>query len=249
LVQAGETEGEFVERVLKRAHELVDDGADLLDIGGESTRPGASPVDAETELARVIPVLRALSTKVTVPLSIDTSKAVVAEAALQSGAVMVNDVTGLRGDADMARVAASQQAAVVVMHNCKLDADTPDAIGTILHDLRPQIELALNAGVLPHRILIDPGVGFGKTTSQNLEIINRVGEFAVLGLPVLLGPSRKGFISKAIGVPTDEREEGTAAAVSVGILRGANIFRVHDVKMMARIARMTDAIKAQSKID
>ncbi|MCC7164411.1 MAG: dihydropteroate synthase [Anaerolineae bacterium] len=244
LIQPGEPQAQTVARVLERAHQLVLEGADILDLGAESTRPGATPVPIEIELERVLPVLRALCAEIGVPLSIDTSKAVVADAALNAGAAMVNDVRGL-GDADMKRVAAGRGAPVVVMHNWmegRRPAEVSDVVGVILGELRTQIEAALDVGIRAENLLIDPGLGFGKTPAENLEILDRLGELRAPGLPIVIGPSRKGFISKAIGVPADEREQGTAAAISVGILRGAHVVRVHDVKTMSRIARMTDAI-------
>jgi len=240
LIQAGDTMEDTTARVLARAHQLIEEGADILDIGGESTHPRAEPIDADTELARVLPIVQAMTKEFRVPLSIDTRKASVAHAALDAGASMINDVTGLRGASDMARVIAEHHAAVVITHNGTSDAQ--DTLGAILRDLRGQIQLAQSAGIPALHILIDPGLGFGKSPTQNLEILNRLGELRVLGYPILIGPSRKGFISKTIDVPVEEREEGTAAAISVGILRGANIVRVHDVKAMTRVARMTDAI-------
>ncbi len=246
LLRENETESALIARTITRARELVGDGADMLDIGGESTRPGAAPVAAEVELKRVLPVLRALGQELSVPLSIDTSKAVVADAALNAGAMMVNDVTGLRGDKEMKRVIAANDAPVVLMHNWlrkERPAAVTDILDVIIAELSTQIDTALGAGIEPDRLLIDPGLGFGKTPQENLTLLNRLGELRVFGLPVFIGPSRKGFISQAIGVPVDEREEGTAASMAVGILRGANIVRVHNVKMMSRIARMTDAIR------
>jgi dihydropteroate synthase len=242
LMQSGDTEAQTIARAVARAKQLVNDGADLLDIGGESTRPHAVPVDAQTELQRVLPVVRALQNEIAVPLSIDTSKAKVADAALDAGALLVNDVSGMR-DADMARVVAAHGAAVVLMHNRKLDA-LADTLRAVVDELRILDERAQDAGIAPSRILLDPGLGFGKSPAQNLELLNRVGELRAFGHAILIGPSRKGFISKAIGVPADERVEGTAAAIAIAIARGANMARVHDVKMMARIAHMTDAIQA-----
>jgi dihydropteroate synthase len=241
LMQTEDTAAQWTERAVARAETLLAAGADILDLGGESTRPGATPVDAETELERILPVIRALRAR-GASLSVDTTKARVADAALNAGAAMVNDVTGLRGDADMARVIAAYNAAVVLMHNGKQDAGARDFLSAMLDDLRAQMDAALDAGIDAARILIDPGLGFGKTTAQNLEILNRLGEFRVLGCPLLIGPSRKGFISKATGVAVDERDAGTAAAVALGIARGANLVRVHDVERMARTAKMADAI-------
>lgn len=241
LVQPADTPALWTERAVARAQELLADGADLIDVGGESTRPGATPAEAETELERLLPVIRALRS-LGVLLSVDTRKARVAEAALDAGAVLVNDVTGLRGDADMARVIAAHGAAMVLMHNGKPYAQAHDFMRAMLDDLQIQMDAALDAGIDAARIVIDPGLGFGKTTAQNLEILNRLGEFRVLGCPVLIGPSRKGFISRASGVALQERDAGTTAALAIGIARGANLVRVHDVRVMARAAKMADAI-------
>lgn len=241
LVQAGDIAGQWTERAVARTETLLAAGADIVDIGGESTRPDATPTDAETELERVLPVFHALRAR-GVPLSVDTTKARVAAAALDAGASLVNDVTGLRGDANMARVIAAYHAAVVVMHSGKPDAGARDFLSAMLDDLRVQMDVALGAGIDAARIIIDPGLGFGKTTAQNLEILNRLGEFRALGCPLLIGPSRKGFISQASGVALQEREAGTAAALAIGIARGANLVRVHDVEIMARTAKMADAI-------
>lgn len=241
LVQAGDSPAQWTERAVARAQALLSAGADMLDVGGESTRPGATPTDAAAELERLLPIVRALRA-LGAPLSVDTSKARVAEAALEAGAALVNDVTGLRGDADMARVIAAHGAAVVLMHNGKPDAQARDFLGAMLDDLGTQMDAALDAGIDAARIVIDPGLGFGKTTAQNLEILNRLGEFRVLGCPLLIGPSRKGFISRASGAALHERDAGTAAALAIGIVRGANLVRVHDVHMMAQAAAMADAI-------
>lgn len=251
LIQSNEAEQEIVTRARTRAQQLVADGANILDIGGESTHPNATPVPVETEMQRVLPVVRALKNEITVPLSIDTTKAMVADAALQAGAHLVNDVTGLRGDPEMKRVVAAHQVPVILMSNWlqgERPAKVDDVLGVIIDEFRTQIDVALDAGIAEKNIIVDPGLGFGKTTPENLEILNRLGELRVFGFPILIGPSRKGFISKATGVSVEEREEGTAAAISVGILRGANMVRVHTVQTMSRVARMTDAIKLQSPI-
>lgn len=235
-----------LERVVARARELVADGADVIDVGGESTRPGATAVPVEVELQRVLPVVRALRAEVKVALSVDTSKAMVVEAALEAGADLVNDVMGLRGDEEMKRVVATHGAPVVLMHNWLQGERTVfagDVMGVMMDELHTQIEMALAAGIAERHLLIDPGIGFGKTVDENLEILRRLGELRVFGLPLLIGPSRKGFISKATGVGVEEREEGTAAAVTVGILNGANMVRVHDVGRMARVARMAEALR------
>ncbi len=242
LIHSSDAESDTIARVLAHARQLLDDGADVLDIGGESTRPGATSIDAETELERVLAPLRALCSETGAPLSIDTTKPRVAAAALEAGAQLVNDVSGL-GDPEMAHIVADHNAAVVIMHNGKPDPAAPDFITAMLDHLRARVEVAHAAGIAPARILIDPGLGFGKSLAQNLTILNRLGEFRALGCPILIGPSRKGFITRAIQVPVGERDEGTAAAVSVGILRGANMVRVHNVRVIKRIARMTDSIK------
>lgn len=246
LIQAGESEADTMARVLARAHELVAAGADILDVGGESTRPGASEVDPGTEKARVLPALRVLARELDTPLSIDTRHAAVADAALDAGARLVNDVTGLRGDPDMTRVVAAHDAAVVVTHNwlqgTRSVAPQGDVLGVVIQELGNQMELAIDAGIHDASILIDPGLGFGKTTRENLTVLNRLGEIKRLGRPILIGPSRKGFVSKATDVPEDSREQGTAAAIALGIVRGADMVRVHDVRAMAQVARMADKI-------
>jgi len=229
---------------------MVEDGADIIDIGGESTRPGSDPLPTEEELRRVIPVIEALVPKVHIPLSIDTYKADVARRAFDAGASMVNDISGLRFDPDMPKVVASCDASVVIMHikgtpqnmqqNPRYDALIPE----IMDYLRCSIRLAVKFGVRDDRIIIDPGLGFGKTFDHNLEILRRLDEFTLLEKPVLIGPSRKAFIGKILGNarPAD-RLEGTAAAVAVSIMNGANMVRVHDVKEMVKVAKIADAVK------
>ena len=243
---------------LGQARRFLAAGADILDMGGESTRPGSQPVDAEEELRRVLPVIRAIAAEFPDALiSIDTYKAAVAEAALQAGASMINDVWGLRADPDLAGVAASHQVPVVLMHNrskpanvevrerlgkAYLGAEYQDLLEDVKRELLESVAIARSAGIPDERIILDPGIGFGKTVGQNLELINRLDEIRGLGFPVLLGPSRKSFIGYTLDLPPDQRLEGTAAAVAIGIARGADIVRVHDVEAMLRVARMTDAI-------
>ncbi len=248
---------DFVAQSVAHATQLLADGADILDIGGESTRPGSQPTPIEEERQRVIPVIAALRQKVAAPISIDTYKAEVARAALDAGADMVNDVWGLRMDPEMKRVVAERGVPVVIMHNRSKPKDAvqserlggryvgveyADLLGEVIGELRAQVELGLDAGIAPNKIIVDPGIGFGKTLEQNLELLNRVDELRVLGYPILLGPSRKGFIGFTLDLPPDQRVEGTAAAVAIGIARGVDIVRVHDVKPMARVAKMTDAL-------
>lgn len=246
-----------VTAALEQARRFVAAGVDILDVGGESTRPGSQPLGAEDELGRVMPVVRALVAELNVPVSVDTYKAKVAEAALQSGAHMVNDVWGLRADPNLAQVVAKFHVPVVLMHNRSswAHAEIKDRLGgryvgmayeNLVEDVRRElmesVALAHDAGVTDEKIILDPGIGFGKTVEQNLELIDRLGEIRALGYPVLLGPSRKSFIGYTLDVPPDQRAEGTAAAVAVGITRGADIVRVHDVAQMVHVARMTDAI-------
>lgn len=246
-----------VQEALEQARQFVEAGADILDVGGESTRPGAELVSAEEEMARVIPVVRALSANLNVPISIDTYKGSVAEAAIRSGACMINDVWGLRADPELAKVAAAHAVPVILMHNRSswVHAEIKERLGgryidipyeNLLEDIRREllesVEIAHAAGIPDELILLDPGIGFGKTVEQNLELLDRLAEIRELGYPILLGPSRKSFIGYTLNLPPDQRIEGTAAAIAIGIDRGADIVRVHDVEMMVRVARMTDAI-------
>ncbi len=249
--------GDWVDIAVSRGLRFVADGADILDVGGESTRPGAQPIPAEEELARVIPVIRALRARTDVPISVDTYKAEVAEAALDAGADMVNDVWALRMDPRMASLIAQRRVPIVLMHNRSRPKNAvvegrlggryvgvayEDVVEDVKRELMESVALAREAGIPDTLIILDPGIGFGKTVEQNLELINRLDEIASLGFPLLLGPSRKSFIGYTLNLPPEERVEGTAAAVAIGIDRGADIIRVHDVKYMVRVARMTDAI-------
>jgi dihydropteroate synthase len=257
LPQAGEGGGGRGVGV-RVARAFLASGADLLDVGGESTRPGSQPVDAEEEMRRVIPVIREIAAEFPDALiSIDTCKAAVAEEALKAGASIVNDVWALRADPGLADVAARYNAPVILMHNrsqpanievrerlgsAYLGAEYQNLIADVKRELMESVAIAHAAGIPDERIILDPGIGFGKTVEQNLELINRLDEIRSLGYPVLLGPSRKSFIGYIMDLPPDQRVEGTAAAVAVGILRGADVVRVHDVEAMARVARMTDAL-------
>jgi len=227
---------------------MVEDGADLLDVGGESTRPGSEQVTVQDELRRVIPVIDRLRENVDAPISIDTYKSAVARAAVEAGATMVNDISGLNADPRIADVAAESGAALVLMHmqgtpqTMQQNPHYDDVIGEIAGSLSCSVERATQAGMPRSQIAIDPGIGFGKTVEHNLEIIRRLSEFRDLGCAILIGASRKSFIGKILDVPVDHRLEGTAASVALSIANGANIVRVHDVKGMSRIARMCDAI-------
>lgn len=226
---------------LAKAREMVAQGADIIDLGGESTRPGYTTVNVEDELSRVIPVLKELVKEVPVPVSVDTTKAVVARQAFEAGAHIINNQSPLPADPSMAGLAAEYGAPLVLMHN-QQGTGYCDLISDLTEYFQNSIQIALAAGVARENIIIDPGIGFGKTAEQNLEIMRRLKELGCLGLPVLIGTSRKSTIGKVLGLPVDQRVEGTAATVAVGIAKGADIVRVHDVKEMARVARMADAI-------
>lgn len=226
---------------VKRAREMVEEGADIIDIGGESTRPGYEPVSPEEEASRVIPVIEALVREINVPVSVDTMKAVVAEKALQAGASIVNDIWGLQRDPEMAGVAAKYGAGVIMMHN-QDEKVYKELMGDIMRFLRNSVDIAEKAGLGREKMVVDPGIGFGKTSEHNIEVLKRLKELNSLNLPVLLGTSRKSFIGNILGLPAGERMEGTAATVALGIADGVDIMRVHDVKEMARVARVTDAI-------
>jgi dihydropteroate synthase len=227
------------------------EGADLIDVGGESTRPGADPVSAEDECARVLPVVEGLARRVRVPISIDTYKAVVAARAIAAGASIVNDVSGLRFDPELAAVAAARGAPLILMHTrgrpktMGQDAVYGDVLADVVRELRDSIAVATAAGVLRDRIIVDPGVGFAKRASHSYGVLARVGEIAAaLGRPVLVGPSRKSFLQEALeGRQATERDWGTAAAVTAAVLNGAHIVRVHAVAEMTQVVRVADAIR------
>lgn len=253
---------DVIAKAVTQAKQFVADGADIIDIGGESTRPGSTPVDAAAELARVIPVIAAVRQAVAVTISIDSYRASVAEAALAAGANWLNDVWGARMDPDMAKLAAQAGCPIVLMHNRSKPKDAVqeeklggrfvgvkynDLIADIKRELQESVEIALKAGVSESQIILDPGIGFGKTVAQNLQLLNQIDQFKPMGFPILMGSSRKSFIGYTLDLPPDQRVEGTAATVAIGIDRGADIVRVHDVKAMVRIARMTDAIVRSTK--
>ncbi|MDT8901274.1 dihydropteroate synthase [Anaeroselena agilis] len=233
-----------IDAALRHAEAMAADGADVIDIGAESTRPyGATEVDAEEEMERLLPVVERVLAASPLPVSVDTYKASVAEAALRLGAHIVNDVWGLQRDAAMAKVCARYGAPVVVMHNQAGTQYEGDVMAAVCDFLRRSVVLAAEAGVAAEKVIVDPGIGFGKTPIHNLQVLNRLDELKALGCPVLLGTSRKRFIGEALGgLPPGDRVAGTAATVACGIMRGAQIVRVHDVREMARVARVTDAI-------
>lgn len=232
-----------VDKALEHAHQMAADGADIIDIGGESTRPGHTRISVEEELDRIMPVIEELKKDQSfdVPLSIDTYKPEVAKKALTAGVEMLNDVWGMKENKELGKVAATYQVPVCLMHN-RSSTDYEDLIPDIITELEESIELAHQAGIDDTRIIIDPGIGFGKTYDQNLEVMRSLKDICNLGYPVLLGTSRKSIIAKTLNLPAEERVEGTAATQSLGIAAGADIIRIHDVKEMKRVATMTDAI-------
>jgi dihydropteroate synthase len=241
------------EHAVERAIQMQEEGADIIDIGGESTRPGSEPVDVSEEIRRVVPVIKALAKNLEVPVSIDTYKSEVADAAISEGASVVNDISGLRFDKKMPGLVAENKLPVVVMHikgapkNMQKNPSYRSLIPEIMDYLTGSITIARDAGVQDNKIVIDPGIGFGKTAEHNLQIIRDLKEFRGFEKPILLGPSRKAFIGRSLGdLPVTERLEGTASAIAIGIFNGANIVRVHDINTMKRVAKIADAIKRGS---
>ena len=254
---------EGVSAALELAGQFIGSGAAILDVGGESTRPGSQPIDVGEERRRVIPVIKALSKEFPdALLSVDTYRSVIAEEALDEGAQIVNDVWALRADPDLKRIVAKSGCPVILMHNrsnpasvevraqlgnAYLGADYANLIEDVKRELMESVRLAREAGISEDCIILDPGIGFGKKVEHNLELINGLDQIRALGFPVLLGPSRKSFIGYTLDLPPDQRLEGTAATIAIGIARGADIVRVHDVEYMARVARMTDALVRKKK--
>jgi dihydropteroate synthase len=235
-----------IEQAVAHAKQMVKDGADIIDIGGESTRPGAEKVTTEEEIDRVIPVIEALRKEVDAPISIDTYKAETAYQAIKAGAHIINDVWGAKMDPDMPRIMAETNVPVILMHN-RFDTNYQEFMADVIADLEHSIAITVKAGVRPENIILDPGIGFVKTFDQNLEAIRRLNEVTNIGYPVLLGTSRKSMIGKALDLPVDERVEGTGATVCLGIERGCSIVRVHDVKEMSRMAKMMDVMLGKGK--
>lgn len=230
-----------IEVAVRHAKAMVASGADIIDVGGESTRPGHDPVPLEEELRRVIPVVQALAQEIDVPISIDTYKAEVARQAIASGAHIINDVWGAKAEPKIAEVAAKMKAPIILMHNRK-DLNYCDLIADMMRDLRESVKIALDAGCTKEQIIIDPGIGFAKDYADNLQVMEQLECFTSLGFPILLGTSRKSVIGKTLDLPVDERVEGTIATCVIGIQKGADIVRVHDVEAVARAVKMTDAI-------
>ncbi len=251
-----------LDKALAHAHEMIEDGADIIDVGGESTRPGSKPVPEDEELRRVIPVIQELSKETDKPISIDTYKSRVAEKAIEAGAQIINDISGLRADKDMVRVVAANRTPVIINHIKGQPHDMPenpayeDLISEVMLDLRQSIDLAIKSGIKEDAIIIDPGIGFGKTVQHNLEILNRLEEFKSLERPIMVGASRKSFIGHVLGLPLQglslngvkERFIGTAATIAVAIIKGAKIVRVHDVRETKQVVLICDAIRNSSSI-
>jgi len=242
-----------LEAAVTQAHRFVSEGADILDIGGESTRPGSLPVSVDEEIKRVVPVIERLTHEVPIPLSIDTYKSEVAQQALEAGATMLNDQWGLKKDPRLAELAAERGVPIILMSNQRdrggydvgAQRDTgyyEDVMTEVASSLRRSLETALRLNVPRENVILDPGIGFGKTWQQDIEIIRRLAELKELGRPILIGPSRKSLIKMVLELPANERVEGTAAVIAIGIANGADIVRVHDVKQMVRASRMSDAI-------
>ena len=229
------------EAALEQALRFQAEGADIIDVGGESTRPGHTPVDADEEIKRVVPVIRLLASRLHVPISVDTYKHEVAREAVAAGASMINDVWGLKRDPALAALAASEGVPIVLMHN-QAGTAYADLLPDVIASLRVSMDIALGACVPLENIILDPGVGFGKTAEHNLELLRRLSELTALGRPLLVGTSRKSTIGLVLGLPVEERLEGTAATVALAIANGADIVRVHDVRAMTRVARMSDAV-------
>lgn len=242
--------GKFLrfEDAVDQGMRMAEEGADIIDVGGESTRPGSAPLPLEEELSRVIPVISSLSKKTDVPVSIDTYKAEVARRALDAGAQMINDISALRFDPKMGKVAAESKVPLVLMHikgtpkDMQRDPSYENVIGEITGYLKESIDMAQDAGIAKEKIIIDPGIGFGKRVQDNLNILKNLQEFSILGCPIMIGCSRKSFIGRILDLPTEERLEGSLGALAVAVINGANMVRVHDVKESKRTVALVDAI-------
>ena len=234
------------DEAVKRAIEMVEEGADIIDIGGESTRPGARFIPAEEEIERVVPVIKAISKAVDVPISIDTYKADVAREALAAGAHIINDVWGAKADVNMKQVAAETKAPIILMHN-REDRNYQSFFRDVMNDLYESITLVKEAGVSDEQIILDPGIGFAKNVKLNLEMMRHLHKLVAIGYPVLLGTSRKSMIGAVLDLPVHERMEGTGATVCYGIQQGCQIVRVHDVKEISRMAKMMDAMMGKGE--
>lgn len=227
---------------VKRTLEMIEEGASIIDIGGESTRPGHESVSIEEEIARIVPIIEAIRKETTIPISVDTSKSQVAHAALHAGASMINDVWGLKKDPELANIIAKFQVPCCIMHN-REDTHYSSLIHDVIDDLQTSLDIALNAGIAQSQIIIDPGIGFAKTLNDNLYMMNHLDELQVFKLPILLGTSRKSMIGLALSQPVDKRVEGTIATTTFGYVQGCRLFRVHDIKENYLALKMIEAIK------
>lgn len=237
------------DEAVEQARQFVSQGADIIDVGGESTRPGSSPIIPMQEIERLIPVIRCLTRVIDVPISVDSYKYDVVQACLQAGAHIINDIWGLQYDERLAGLAAKYNTPIILTANQSKHPCADDIMTTIRADLRRAIDICQAAKVPDEHIIIDPGIGFGKTQEQNLEIVCRLGELCELGYPILLGTSRKSMIGEVLNLPTDKRLAGIAATNAIGIVNGADIIRVHDVQFMAQMAKMSDAVVRRSKYE
>jgi dihydropteroate synthase len=234
-----------LDQALKHAEKMLLEGADMIDIGGESTRPGFQPVSTEEELERVIPIIEAIAARIDLPISVDTYKAAVAKEAVRAGAHIINDVWGAKGDSAMADVMAALHVPVILMHN-RPAISYRDLMSDICADLEESIALVRQAGLPSEKVILDPGIGFAKTVDENMEVMRQLEQIVALGFPVLLGTSRKSLIGHTLQLPVEERLEGTLATVGFGVQKGCQIVRVHDVKSTVRFCRMMDALKGDS---
>ena len=248
---SGDGIGPDVGRAAEQALRMVADGADIIDVGGESTRPGTKPLsidDAEPELKLIIPVIKRLAREVKVPISVDTYRSRVASLALEAGATILNDIWGLKKDPSLAKLAAQAKVPIILMANQREDPTKVGIVAKVISYLEEGIQTALAAGVPPENIIIDPGCGFGKTLEQNLELVNRLADLKALGKPILLGTSRKSMIGLILDLPADQRLEGNLAITAIGIANGADIVRVHDVKQTVLVCKMSDAVIRRGSI-
>lgn len=236
-----------LEKALAQCYRFIGDGVDFLDIGGESTRPGFNQITAEEEIQRVAPLIKELAGKIDIPISIDSYKIVVARAALDAGADMINDIRGLKYEPELAKLAAERQVPIILM-SYQRDKPVKYIVPGVIADLKRAIDIALDAGIRWENIIIDPGIGFGKTLEQNYELVRRLDKLKVLGRPILLGTSRKSMIGLTLNLPENQRLEGTEASNAIGIANGTDIIRVHDIPEMIRVARMSDAIVRTRRI-
>lgn len=242
--------GQFnsIEAAVAQAKQMVADGAKIIDVGGESTRPGYTPISIEEEIARIVPVIERLVKEVPAVISVDTQKSAVARAALEAGAHVINDIWGGKKDAEMSRVAAKMNAPIILMHN-RETAQYEDFWPQFMADMQASIKIAKNAGVPDDHIIVDPGIGFVKNLAQSIETMQRLDELVALGYPVLLATSRKRLIGAVLDLPVEERVEGTAATCAFGVMKGCHIMRVHDVKEVARTVKMIDALVGKTQVE